>query len=223
MAERDPVDSPATLVFDVNETLSDLAGLRRHFAAAGLDPELVPTWFAGVLRDGFALSIAGAVTPFADVARAALRTLPPAPSEEAVEAVLASFLALDTHPDVVPGIGRLSQTGHRLVTLSNGAAAVAEALLDGAGVRGAFDLVLSVEDAGAWKPDPRAYAYAARRCGLEPGDLMLVAVHPWDIDGAARAGLRTAWLNRDGRRYPDVFAEPEVVATGVADLAERFG
>ncbi len=34
-------------------------------------------------------------------------------------------------------------------------------------------------------------------------DAMLVAVHPWDIDGAARAGLATAWINRNGGVYPD--------------------
>lgn len=40
------------------------------------------------------------------------------------------------------------------------------------------------------------------------GDAMLVAVHPWDVDGAARAGMRTAWLDRRGTAYPSYFTAP---------------
>lgn len=56
-----------------------------------------------------------------------------------------------------------------------------------------FDRLLTVEDAGIWKPAPAAYAYALEQCGVDPMDAMLVSVHPWDIDGASRAGLATAW------------------------------
>ena len=92
-----------------------------------------------------------------------------------------------------------------MVTLSNGSASVARRLLTRAGVAQHLEMMLSVEDAGVWKPAPGAYAYAAHRCGVDVADLMLVAVHPWDVDGAARAGLRTAWVNRTGSGYPAHF------------------
>lgn len=216
---------PRTLVFDVNETLTDLGGMARHFAAVGAPPALAPTWFAAVLRDGFALTVAGAPTPFADVAASALRTLlgrlPTlgVPLAEAVDTVMAGFATLRAHPDVAPGVERLAEAGVRMVTLSNGATSVADAVLAGAGVRGAFAELLSVADAPAWKPDRRAYEYAAARCGLAPAELMLVAVHPWDIDGASRAGLRTVWLDRDAAEYPQVFAAPELTVAGLGELA----
>ena len=106
----------------------------------------------------------------------------------------------------------------RLVTLSNGAAAVAERLLGGAGLREAFEQLLSAQDAGIWKPAPGAYAHAARACGVDPAELLMVAVHPWDLHGAAHAGLRTAWINRGGRRYPGYFTAPEHEVTGVDAL-----
>jgi 2-haloacid dehalogenase len=52
---------------------------------------------------------------------------------------------------------------------------------------------------------------------------MLVAVHPWDLDGAARAGLRTAWVNRTGGGYPDYLTAPELTVSGLDDLAARLG
>ena len=53
-------------------------------------------------------------------------------------------------------------------------------------------------------------------------DMLLIAVHPWDIDGAARAGMATAWINRDGSPYPEVFTSPSFTATTLTDLADRL-
>jgi len=32
--------------------------------------------------------------------------------------------------------------------------------------------------------------------------VLLVAGHPWDIDGAARVRMATGWVNRTDRPYP---------------------
>ncbi len=100
-----------------------------------------------------------------------------------------------------------------MVTLSSGSASVAEELFDRAGIRDRFEALLSVEQAGAWKPAAGAYAYALEQCRVDPMDAMLVAVHPWDIDGAAREGLATAWINRTGVPYPDYFRGSGLGAT----------
>lgn len=222
------VTRPDVVVFDVNETLSDMAPMADRFADLGLPPGLAGRWFAAVLRDGFALAAAGTAAPFAAVADGVLRVVlaeqvPDRGTDAAVEHVMQGFSALELHPDVAPGVQALRRDGQRLVTLSNGAARVAESLLGRAGLRDAFERVLSVEDAGAWKPAPASYAYAAQECGVEAGDLMLVAVHPWDVDGAARAGLRTAWVNRTGGPYPAYFTAPTLTVTGIDDLAEQLG
>lgn len=88
-----------------------------------------------------------------------------------------------------------------------------------AGIRDAFEALLSVEDAPSWKPGPASYAYAAGACGVEPGQMMLVAVHPWDIHGAARAGLATAWINRGPGTYPAHFTPPDLTMGSLQDLA----
>jgi 2-haloacid dehalogenase len=48
--------------------------------------------------------------------------------------------------------------------------------------------------------------------------MMLVAVHPWDIHGAAKAGLKTAWLNRAGADYPSYFQSPDVTVGALTEL-----
>lgn len=215
---------PPIVVFDVNETLSDLSGMQQRFTAVGAPPGLAATWFAGVLRDGFALTAVGQNPPFAHVAeqvlRAALADQPlTRPLPEAVAHVLSGFGGLPLHPDVAPGVRALRGAGHRLITLTNGAAQVSEQLLTQAGLRSEFELLLSVADAGAWKPAAAAYDYAVRATGATAGDLLLVAVHPWDIDGAARAGLHTAWVNRSGGPYPQMFRPPERQVRRIDELA----
>ena len=218
---------PALLVFDVNETLSDMAPMGQRFEDVGAPAHLAKTWFSAVLRDGFALAAAGASEPFARIAEEALRVnlhglALTRDTEHAVEHVMAGFAALSVHADVPDGVTALHDLGLRMVTLSNGSASVAEALFDRAGVRGAFEALLSVEQAGIWKPAPGAYAYALQRCEVDPMDAMLVAVHPWDIDGAARAGLATAWIDRNEGIYPEYFRSPDLRAQSLTELAEQL-
>lgn len=98
---------------------------------------------------------------------------------------------------------------------------MAQSLLTAAGVRQHFERLLSVQDAGAWKPAARsyAYAYALEQGQVDPMDATLVAVHPWDTDGARRAGLSSAWINRGSAQYPSYVLPPNV---GVR-LARRPG
>jgi 2-haloacid dehalogenase len=218
------MNRPRVLVFDVNQTLSDLGPLTDRFADVGAPPQLAQAWFAGVLRDGLALAATGQSAPFAEIARHELGSvLRPVLGNDgladAVRHVLDGLSSLDVHPDVVEGVPALRELGIGLVTLSNGATTLAEQLLTRAGIREAFDQLLSVEDAGIWKPASAAYDYALESCGVAAGDAMLVAVHPWDIHGAARAGLRTAWLNREGATYPDHFAAPELSPDSLQSLA----
>lgn len=216
---------PRLLVFDVNETLSDMAPMSGRFEDVGAPAALARAWFAALLRDGFALTVVEQNPSFAELAAEGLRAVLPEaslnrPLEEAVEHIMTGFTELAVHPDVPEGIRALAGLGIRLVTLSNGSSSVARRLLGGAGLEDAFESLLSVEQAGIWKPAPGAYVFALQSCRVDPMDAMLVAVHPWDIDGAGRAGLATAWVNRTGAAYPAYFQPPTLEAGSLTELAQ---
>ncbi|MFC9284487.1 haloacid dehalogenase type II [Streptomyces collinus] len=218
---------PRLLVFDVNETLTDLFALAPRLTHAGLPGHLLPVWFAGVLRDGVALTLAGGDASFADVAADGLRTLAArtrltGDTEEAVRHVLAGLPELPVHPDVPDGVRALRAAGYRLLTLTNGSAATTRAVLDRAGLTDRFEAHLDVAAAGRWKPAREAYAHALDTAGVSPEQALLVSVHPWDTDGAARAGLTTAWLRRTPEPYPRTAHPPDWSATGMTDLAARL-
>ncbi len=66
---------PPVILFDVNETLSDMGGLQPRFTDVGAPAHLSALWFATVLRDGFSLTAAGGQERFAVLAEHALRGL----------------------------------------------------------------------------------------------------------------------------------------------------
>ena len=216
------------VIFDVNETLSDMAPLAERFEDVGASGRLLPTWFAGVLRDGFALTAAGAYADFGSVARAGLRALlagpgPPEDVEGAVDHILDGIARLAVHPDVEEGVRALHSAGLRLATMTNGSADSSARLLAKAGLDDCFEAHLDVSGPQAWKPAPAAYGYALARLGVEPADAVLVAVHPWDVDGALRAGLRAAWLCRTAAPYPDVLRPPTHTVPDLRTLPTALG
>lgn len=219
---------PAVVILDVNETLSDMGGLEPLFERIGLRRAAVATWFASTLRDGIALTAAGGYADFAAVARATLATMLAANDgdggdhDQAIDDVLAAIGKLHAQTDVAPGLARLHDAGVRIVALTNGSASNAVGLLERAGAADLVEQVMSVDEVGRWKPAPETYHYAVARCAVEPAEAMLVAVHPWDVDGAKRAGLRAAWINRAGLPFPRAMVTPDVVATDLVALADEI-
>jgi len=216
-------DRPVTIFFDVNETLSDLSTIGDAFATLGADRHWATTWFSNILRDGFALTSAGSDAKFADIARntarGVLHTLPlDLGLDAAVDVVMDALMSVHLHPDVAGGIRSLHEAGHRLFTLSNGSTASAERMLREAGILTAVDGLLSVEGHSPWKPARASYLDALARTSTE-GPAYLVAVHPWDIHGAASAGLSTVWINRSGALYPGHFHTPTFVTITVGEIA----
>jgi len=214
----------SVIVFDVNETLSDMSPMGERFREVGATAELAKLWFATLLRDGFALAASGDNGSFAAIGAEVLRGLfsrveLDRPLDAAVDHVMDGMSGLEVHPDVPEGIRALRAGGFRLVTLSNGSAQIAGKLFSAAWIRDEFESLLSVEDAPAWKPARSSYEYAAAAAGTDPGRMLLVAVHPWDIHGASRAGLHTAWLNRTGDSYPSYFEAPEFTVSALTELA----
>lgn len=190
---------------------------------AGLDPGLVPLWFAHVLRDGFALTAMGEFRSFRDVAEQTLHSVGGADLDgSAVRVVLDAMRELEPHPDVEPALRTLREASVPALTLTNGSVEVVSALLRRAGLDGYVERNLSVDAVQRWKPAPEPYLYAADELGVAPGRLALVAAHPWDCAGAQAAGLRSGWVRRGQARWPEVFTAPNVVGEDIPGVIDAL-
>ncbi|EFN50965.1 hypothetical protein CHLNCDRAFT_28513 [Chlorella variabilis] len=224
---------PVALLFDVNGTLFPADSAASAFRELGLPSSAVEVWFSRVLRDGFAAQLAGSFQPFRHWAAHHLACLLSAhgspssnlPVEQALARVLSAWSAADLWPDAGTGLRALHASGLRLAVLTNGSAdSIARSVLQKAGLEGVFSCLLDVGMAGAWKPAPQSYAWAVEQLGLAPGQVMMVASHPWDIYGALQAGLQAAYVQRDRwDAYPAFLPQqPQLVASSFNQLAEQL-
>ena len=118
-----------------------------------------------------------------------------------------AYLHLAPFPDVVPGLKTLKDRGIRLAILSNGEPKMLHAAAANAGLSSLLDAVISVEEAGIFKPSAQVYALAAKHLG--PGRRIgFVSSNSWDIAGAGSAGLTTFWIQRTAAEPPEELGFP---------------
>jgi 2-haloacid dehalogenase len=213
------------VLLDVNETLFPLEPVATRMAEVGLDSQF-ELWFTRILRDGFAAAAAGRFAGFRDLAshhlRELLRRQRMDASDAVVSHVLAGFDEVLPHPDVRAGLQRLRDAGVPAVALTNGSAELTHAFLDRGGLRDLVDGVHDVSEVGRWKPAPEPYRFVLQQRAVESAAAAMIAAHPWDLFGAASAGLVTAWVDRDDAGYPEMFGTPDLSAARFDDLVERL-
>lgn len=118
-------------------------------------------------------------------------------------------------PDIRPVLETLKrERGRQVGLLSNASVTMLTAAVKAGELYPLFDALISVEPTGLFKPAPEVYALAPARFGVAPGEIAYVSAHPWDVAGAAAAGLAAIWLNREGARPEFAWAPPvETIAT----------
>lgn len=105
----------------------------------------------------------------------------------------AAWHRLKPWPDSATGLARLKR--HFVIgTLSNGNVSLLVDLARNG--RLPWDVVLSAELFGHYKPDPEVYLGAAELLDLPAKAVMLVAAHKDDLGAARRCGLQTAFVRR---------------------------
>ncbi|MGP2484489.1 haloacid dehalogenase type II [Pantoea eucalypti] len=223
---HNPAPYSGTLFFDVNETLLDTTELNRVVAQRlGDRPERAEAWFTSLLHHSLVESVTGSWHNFGDIAEAVLQmtatrygiTLP------ADATPLADIIAaMPAHPDVAAGLSALQQQGFTLVALTNSSAALAEKQLSSAGLARLFTRILSVEQVQVYKPDLKVYQWAMQEMDQPASQCMMVAAHGWDVGGAKRAGMKTAFVTRKGQALYPLAPAPDLIVSDIGTLAAKL-
>lgn len=125
--------------------------------------------------------------------------------------------SLRPFPDVVASLERLKRAGFKLVILSNGDRDMLEAAKAHIGFP--FDHVISVQEAGYFKPHWKTYATAERIIAEDRSSCLFVANHAFDCVGAKSYGMRTAFIDRRKRPFGDTPHQPDLVVADFSGLA----
>lgn len=198
------------VLFDQNGTLLDPRPIAGPLAVADGD-----AFALGVLDDTIAQSmsdtLSGDFRPFPEYLRAALvrRLRIAGAGEEGLDEALEIASKLPPFPDSAEALDVLRGAGLKVGVVTNSATKSAEQALEAAGLADRIAAVVGADSVGAYKPDQRVYARALAEIDGSPPRTCLAAAHSFDILGAQRAGLRTAWVARKERVLLDTVPEPD--------------
>src|SRR5918994_889743 len=156
-------------VFDVNETLLDLAALDPHFERAFGDPGAREGWFQQLIQSALISIATGRYQQFGTIAKAALDTTATRHGvtlgEADKQAILQGMQELPPLPEVPAALGRLRDRGLRVAALTNSTSQVAQAQLANAGLAELFEQILSADQAAGRKAPPAPSPIGARLLG----------------------------------------------------------
>ena len=222
-----------TLMFDFYGTVVDMqTGLTEAIApylrskGCTIDPGRLVTWWR---RTHFENSMIDALlqkehTPYREIGFRALDyTLERAcvaHTDAEVRELVDAITRLRPFPDVAAAIDALRKK-FKLVILSNGDPDMLASGVPYSGI--AFDRVISVAEAGSFKPHVATYRKAAELLGARPQEILFVANHAFDCIGAKAFGMKSAFIDRRRRPYGKTPHQPDVIVEDFAALARELG
>jgi 2-haloacid dehalogenase len=210
--------SPSWVLFDLNGTLVDPTGIGEPL---GLDASDSLAALDEAVMLAMAETLSGEWRPLPDFLRAALlRRARVDGRPDRIDEAMERASRMPPYPDAAAALDRLRGSGLAVGVLTNSETDAAERTLGAAGLRDRLSLVVGVDSVRAFKPDPRVYRLGAERAGAPPEDIWMVAAHWWDLLGASRAGMRTAWVAQK-EHYPlETDPPPDVAGDDLLAVAE---
>ncbi len=219
---------PKILFFDVNETLLDLTQMKRQVGEALNGREdLLSLWFTTMLQYSLVTTASGQYEHFGKIGAAALQMVGANNNidindTKANEVILNALRGLPAHPEVKQALTQLKENGYKLVSFTNSSNEGVKKQFKSAGLTEYFDVRLSVEEVGKFKPFRETYEWGAKKMGIKPNEAMLIAAHGWDIAGALWAGWRGAFISRPGAQLYPLAPKPEINENNLKLIANKL-
>lgn len=134
------------------------------------------------------------------------------------ERLMGLYLKLSAFPEVPGVLKQLKAEGYQTAILSNGSPAMLASAVEGAGLTGLLDHVISVEEVGVFKPSPKVYQRCLDRMGVAASEIAFQSSNSWDAWAASAFGMRVFWCNRYGQRHERLPGRPDAEMRSLAEL-----
>ncbi len=135
--------------------------------------------------------------------------------------LMALYLKLEPYPEVAAALQAVRARGRQTVILSNGSPSMLESAVRHSGLDKLFNLVLSVEDVGIYKPSRRVYRHAMQKLAIHDApSICFISANTWDAQAAAAFGFQVARVDRFGLKDDRIPGRPAAL---IKDLSELEG
>ncbi|WP_372754245.1 haloacid dehalogenase type II [Labilibaculum sp.] len=212
--------------FDMNETLLNLSLLKKSFDKSFTDNYVLKYWFTKLLQTSTVLGAMNEYKNFGELAGVVLEnTFYESGKEltkETKEEILGSFRKLPAYNDVPEALTLLSENDFRVIAVSNSSLEMIKEQLTNAGIIDLFHAYYSVDSVKKYKPFQDIYHYVANKENIDTRNITMVATHDWDLFGAKKAGLHTAYIERKKELFNPFYLKPDFTNTNLVDLIQEI-
>ena len=212
-------------VFDAYGTLFDVhAPMRKLAAEIGPDADNISKlWRQKQLEYTWLRSLMGVHADFwhvtgdaLDYALETFKVSEPGLKDE----IMALYLKLEAYPEAEAALQAVRAKGRRTAILSNGSPSMLDSAVRSSGLDKLFDMVLSVEDVGIYKPSRRVYRHAMQKLTLHDApSICFVSANTWDAQAAAQFGFQVVRVDRFGMKDDRIPGKPAAMIPDLGGLA----
>jgi 2-haloacid dehalogenase len=216
----------SAVLFDLYGTLLDVNSIaaRADQLFPGHGTSMSQLWRDKQLEYSRLRTLSSRYVPFTQVVEDALQYACDAlhlPLDAASRGLLMhEFTQLAPFADVIPSLKRLVAADLTVGVLTNGDPGQLEDALHGAGLDDYFDVLLSADQARAYKTAPAVYELGPLTLGHPAAELLLISSNGWDAIGAKWYGYRSYWVNRAGAPIDRLGGHPDGIGRPLGDAVD---
>lgn len=145
-------------------------------------------------------------------------------SHQQKQTLISAYSTLPAFDDVISGLTSAKAAGFNLYAFSNGQAEAVHTVLSNAGIREYFIDIVSVDEAGTFKPNPEVYHHFVKRVKAQLENTWLISSNAFDVIGAVASGLKAAWVQRSNAVVFDPWEyQPTLIVDSIKTLPTKIG
>ena len=130
------------------------------------------------------------------------------------------YKVLSPFTEVRDALNKLKKSNYKLAILSNGTPDLLNELVVSNQLKGIFDDIFSVEEAGIFKPDSKVYDLPINKYNIEKNEVLFLSANTWDVSGAGNYGYNTVWVNRNNNIFDKLDFEPNQQISNLSELLD---
>ncbi len=211
-------------IFDVNQTIFNLDEIKNRFKKKNLNPLLVDLWFISTLKEGFASSTHENFLSFTEIAKEELKRLiiKKKKDPQILKFLFDGFKNLKANDDIKDSFKILRKQNIKIVTLTNGPKKNSISLLKKNKLIDLVDFQFSIEDVKIWKPHPEPYLFVSNKLKYYPNEIIMIAVHGWDLNGAKKVGMKTGYIKSYEKKLSSYYHKADFEADSCKELVLKI-
>ena len=133
------------------------------------------------------------------------------------------YKELEIFPEVNEALNNIKNENIIIAILSNGTQEMLCSAIKHSNLSPLIDRVISVDEIGVYKPNPKVYQLAVSKLELNPEEICFISSNAWDAHGASSFGFKVIWVNRYQLPLEQMPSKPDENISSLKSITNLFG